>query len=311
MRKFILLAAIFCPAVSVQAWHDEGHLYSTLAAVRALPDDVPQFFRDGQKTVAHCAIDPDTWRHDGAPQLGDATSSDHYLDWEMVADLDLPPLRSDYVKLCLEHHIDPQNAGYLPYAIVEGEQRLALAFAEYRRWPNNPHIQIKCLVYAGILSHLTADLQMPLHTTIDYDGRTPRNDDGTFGRSTHTGIHAKIDALPTKLPYAQWFADPLEVPPLQGDLMTAVLDAFAASHNLVDRCYELEPRLPATRDLNLTDPQVIDFTMERMHAAGRFTAQIFLRAWTDSAEMPPDSWVDRATLDEHLDETQVPPQPQP
>ncbi|MCC6679964.1 MAG: hypothetical protein IT445_03585 [Phycisphaeraceae bacterium] len=308
MRKLILLLALIYPAVNAHAWHDEGHLYSALAAVRALPDDVPQFFRDGRKTVAHCSIDPDTWRHDNAPQIGNATSSDHYLDWEMVADLELPATRSDYVKLCLEHDIDPQNAGYLPYAIVEGEQRLALAFAEHRRWPDNPHIQIKCLVYAGILSHLTADLQMPLHTTIDFDGRTTRYDDGSFSRSPRTGIHARIDALPTKLPYAQLFTEPLLISPIEGDLMQAVLGAFAASHSLVDRCYELEADLPQTPDLNLTDPQVIAFTIERTRAAASFTAAIFLRAWTDSAAMTPADWLDRATLDEHLDETQVPPQ---
>src|SRR5437764_832460 len=47
----------------------------------------------------------------------------------------------------------------------------------------------------GILAHYAGDICMPLHTTVDYDGRVTAD-----GRSPHSGIHAKVDSLIEKLP---------------------------------------------------------------------------------------------------------------
>ncbi len=83
---------------------------------------------------------------------------------------------------------------------------------------------MKCLVYAGRLAHYAADLEQPLHTTVDYDGRTQAAKDAknkTF-KSPHTGIHTKVDALPTKMPYDQLFKDPLPAPQARDDVFALV-----------------------------------------------------------------------------------------
>jgi hypothetical protein len=82
----------------------------------------------------------------------------------------------------------------LPYAIAEWTERLSIAFAEHRKYPANPYIQNKCLVYAGFLAHYAQDLCMPLHTTIHHDGRA--NPDGSTPK---TGIHPRVDSLVEKL----------------------------------------------------------------------------------------------------------------
>ena len=202
--------------------------------------------------------------------------------------------------------MDPKDAGMLPYAIIEWTQRLTLAFAEHRLWPENPYVQIKCLVYAGMLAHYAADLTMPLHTTVHWDGRA----DGE-GKSPRSGIHHKVDALPTKLPYVQIFAEPLPEPRAHEDVFAFVLDQLAANHALVDRVYELEPRLPETGDPEMIDAEVIDFTIGRTRAAAQLTAELIRSAWENSADVDMHWWLDRNTFDRDFDPTRVPEQPSP
>src|SRR5690606_37379874 len=150
-----------------------------------------------------------------------------------------------------EHEVEPDKLGAAPYAIIEHAQRLALAFAEHRRWPDNEHIRAKCLLYAGLVAHYAQDLCMPLHTTIHYDGRV-----GPDGRSPHSGVHAKIDALPGKL---ELDIDALRaagaIEPFN-DLFTGVVDTLNASHALVDRAYELEPHYPEVENKEIAHDEV-------------------------------------------------------
>ncbi len=70
---FVLVCAFLSASLvgveRAQAWHDEGHVYATLAGTRSLPDEVPAFFREGERTIAHTALDPDILRDDKLPQL--------------------------------------------------------------------------------------------------------------------------------------------------------------------------------------------------------------------------------------------------
>lgn len=124
------------------------------------------------------------------PQLTDREEPDHYIDLELLRGESLPEKRHAYLELCQKLNQKPAQVGYLPYAIAEHAQQLTVAFAEYRRFPEHPAIQMKVQVYAGLLAHYAADLSMPLHTTIHFNGRA----DPITGQSPKTGIHARIDA---------------------------------------------------------------------------------------------------------------------
>ena len=298
------ITAWLISAPAAHAWHDEGHYYTAVAAVKAMPQDVPAFFREGAATVGHGSLDPDVFKHRQLPQLDHSEFPEHFLDIEMLDGQDLPPLRYDFLKLCHDLDLDPSKVGTLPYAITEWTQKLTMAFAEYRADPDNPHIYAKCLVYAGILSHYAADLHMPLHTSIHWDGRAK---EGT--PYVRTGIHLKVDALPTKIPYNELFAEPLPTPLASPDIFTFTMDEFAKSHALVDRVYELEDAFPEKRDMELRDETVRDFTTERTRAAAAFTADLFLSAWRNSADIEIPDWLDRSIFDDDFNPTEVPPQP--
>jgi len=284
-----LVAGIALTLSVARAWHDDGHDRTSRAAVALLPADVPAWFRAGGDTIAHLSIDPDVGRHPRTPQLANAEHPEHYLDWELLEGAPLPPLRYEFIQLCAEKDLDPAKVGLLPYAITEWTQRLTLAFAEHRRWPDNAPLRSKCLVYAGILAHYSEDLCMPLHTTIHFNGRI-----GPGGRKTHTGIHARIDALPGKLVAVP--ADRLNaLKPIQpfADVWTGTLREMAAAHALVDRTYELEAKIPELANTRIEDTEMLEFTSERTLASSRFTAQLFLTAWRQSADIELEPWLER------------------
>lgn len=297
-------------------WHDEGHTYAARAAVLALPAEgegaVPAFFREGIDLIAHGSLDPDVIRSRQLPQLRDADAPEHFIDYELLQGKPLPKLRSEYIKLCAELGHSADVVGTLPYAIAERGQWLTMAFAEHRRSPDNPHIKAKCLVLAGILSHYTADLAMPLHTSVHFNGRVPQDETGAYNlKAKKTGIHSKVDALPTKIPYNEIYAAPLPAPSARPDLLGFTIEELAKSHALLDRTYELEAKLPAMAELNLTDAEVKAFTIDRMQHAAAFTAAVFYSAWANSATIEIEPWLDRTVFDEHFDPTKVPPQPAP
>ena len=184
-------------AVPAQAWWGDGHGILTEGAVLALPEDVPAFFRQGGNIASHTVFDPDLFKNRGAPLLSHAEHGEHYFDLEYLEGRAIPAKRFDFIALCFELELDPTKVGMAPYAIAEWTGRLAVAFAEHRKWPENEVIQQKCLVYAGILAHYAEDICQPLHATRDYDGK--KQADGTvIGK----GIHEQVDSSVERLGFA-------------------------------------------------------------------------------------------------------------
>jgi len=268
------------------AWHGPGHDKADRLAAGALPKDMPAFFAAGADTIAHCAADPDLFRLKVHPQLRDAEAPEHYFDLEPLAGAAVPPTRSAFVAMCAKKRLAPRQVGTAAYAVVEWTQRLTIAFAEHRKWPKNKHIQAKCLVYAGLLSHYAQDVCQPLHTTIHFDGRADKD-----GSSPRTGIHARVDALLQK---ARADAKPAALKPAAyKDLFGAVQAEIRRSHALVDRVYELDKAVPAEDKPIPPGSAVARFADERLQACAHFTASLFVTAWRDSAKVKLPRWLNR------------------
>ena len=277
IRIALLAIALAGPAWS---WWGDGHSILTRAAVRALPDDLPAFFRTGEEVIAGCVYDPDLFKGRGVPHLKDAEGPEHYFDHELVAGRELPSTRYAFIQMCLRAGVEPERVGMLPYAIAEWTEALAMAFAEYRRWPASPGIESRCLVYAGLLAHYAQDACQPLHLTIHFNGRA-RPD----GSSPHTGIHEKVDALIERLELApEDLAEAADVHSLDS-LMPAILAEIAEGRARVDQVYELG------RDFASHDSEEVRaFAAERARAATRFTAALYLTAWELSGRLQLPDW---------------------
>ncbi|MFN3652512.1 MAG: hypothetical protein ACK47B_23290 [Armatimonadota bacterium] len=291
MRKqavLLALAAALTWVLPAAAWWPKGHGILARAAVRALPRTMPAYFREGGSLVAHVSEDPDVAKNRDAPHVSDQESPEHFFNAELLQGRPLPETRYQFLKLCAEAKLDPKEVGLLPYAVTEWTERLAVAFAEHRRWPDNPHIRTKTLVYAGFLAHYAGDLEMPLHTTIHHDGRVPPG-----GKSPRSGIHARVDSLPEKLGL-----NPKELakgvrPAAAAEVMPFVLRELEASRAQVDRVYALEAQLPPERGDWPPSPEIRAFTRERAAAATRFLASLYLTAWEKSATIRLPEWLDR------------------
>ncbi|MCC2667727.1 MAG: hypothetical protein K0Q72_198 [Armatimonadetes bacterium] len=282
-----LVLATSC-TVPAAAWWPEGHSVIADGAVRSLPADVPSWFRAGGGLVAHLAQDPDVAKSPQVPIARDTEDPEHYLDFELLKGKPLPATRHEFLRLCARDGLDPKDVGTLPYAVAGWTERLAIAFAEHRKWPDNPHIRTKCQVYAGILSHYTGDLCMPLHTTIHHDGRA--RPDGTTPRS---GIHARVDSLIEKVGLTpDELARDQKIEPAE-QLLPYVVAEIEQSRALIDRTYELEPQLPPSQGAWKPSPEVLAYTRERGRESTRFTAALFLTAWRNSAGIKLPPWLNR------------------
>ncbi len=273
-----LLALSIWPA---WGWYGTGHNRATRLAGSALPKELPAFFAAGAETIAHCSQDPDLFRLRAQPALRDVEVPEHYFDLELLGGAAPPARRSEFIALCRKQGLEPSKVGFAPYSIAEWTHRLTLAFAEHRRWPKNPRIRAKCLVYAGLLAHYAQDACQPLHVTIHYDGRA-RPD----GSSPRTGIHARVDALIEKAPAPADGPEPTAYP----DLFAAIVAEINRSGKLVEKVYALEKQLPPAEKPLRPDSPAAAFARERLAACARFTASLFLTAWKDSAKIKLPEW---------------------
>jgi hypothetical protein len=272
-------------AGTAQAFDGLGHYKATLLAVQALPQDMPAFFCAGAAEMSSGSMDPDVFKLDSLPQLRKGEYPEHYFDLEPLKGAPPPATRYEFVQLCAKEGLSPDKVGTLPYALAEWTQRLTVAFAQYRQWPDDPAAWHKCLVYAGILAHYAEDACQPLHTTIDYDGRA-----GPDGQSPRSGIHAKVDALIQKIDTnAKTLAAGLKVEPFDA-LWPAILQQLQRSHALVDQTYELEKEFPARYQPLSQESKAAGFAKDRLQAAAWFTAALYATAWRDSARLGVPAW---------------------
>ena len=288
MKRFCNILIVFSILLTTPAWAwwGGGHDILTQASIKALPEEMPEFFRTAEKMVAHCAYDPDISKERSTPHARQSEYGEHYIDVELLKDHPIPEGREAHIKLCAELGLAPRTVGTLPYALAEWTERLALAFAEYRKWPDNPMIQYKCFLYAGFLAHYAQDMCQPLHLTIHFNGIV--QEDGT---RLHAGIHEKVDSAiemlkldPTEL------AKGLHIETV-GDLMPAIVKQVKAGFSLVDSVYELAEEW---KDLKNPTPALVDFTNAQAREGVRWTASLYLTAWKLSENIKLPGWLDRA-----------------
>jgi hypothetical protein len=273
---WVLVAALACAGLG-RAWWVLGHASIAEAAAAGLPEEMPRFFRAAAKQLGHLAGDPDRWKNPSCKHLRAAEGPDHYLDLENFQGEELPADRWKAVALLQKLKQDPARTGFLPYAILENYDRLSVGFYDYRADPKDPAVQAKCLVYAGALAHLTGDCVMPLHTTVDYDGRRDKE-----GRFVQKGIHAKIDAFPEKNGLtAEEMARGLTARKID-DVWGHVMKTIKESHALVGKCYEMDEA--GAFDKPTKESRA--FILARCRAGAQLTMDLWYSAWLRSSGMP-------------------------
>lgn len=200
MRLAQISALLFaCAALApgqALAWGGHGHRIIGIAAMEALPTEVPAFLRDPTTVadVGELSREPD--RSKGAGRIHDTNRDPgHFVDIDDEGRVmggppfqkPLPETRSAYEALLQAAGTDSWKAGYLQYSIVDQFQQLTLEFAYWRvlsaaeareadpgrrAWYAEDRRRREALLKAtlGALSHFVADGSQPLHLSVHYNG---------------------------------------------------------------------------------------------------------------------------------------------
>ncbi|MBU1384944.1 MAG: S1/P1 Nuclease [Alphaproteobacteria bacterium] len=301
------VTALAVPAV-VSAWGSTGHRLIGVAAVRALPDEMPAFLRTpgAAAEVGELSREPDRTKGGGQPHDRERDTA-HFVDMMddgriMTAQglsIDaLPRLKSEYDAALLAAGTKVDDAGWLPYAIMDGYQQLVRDFATWRvlnaaearetdpgkrAWYREDRLRREALILRdmGYLGHYVGDGSQPHHTTIHYNGwnrDTPNPEGFTTSRQTHgvfegdfTARVARLDAVETAM----------AAPALDGFDLRARVPAY-----LRTTLAEVTPfyRLEKAGGFGEGDARGGAFVIERLAAGASELRDLFVLAWRDSAD---------------------------
>ncbi len=176
-------------------WGADGHRMVTVAAVKALPEDVPAFLRTplAVEQLGELAREPDRSKGSGQPHDGDLDPG-HFVNLDDSGRIGggpqlsaLPRSRAEYdTAIRAAGDADSARLGYLPYALIDGWQQLVKDLGywrvdragetrapvpEQRAWFKRDRALREMLVLRdlGYWSHFVGDGAQPLHVSIHYN----------------------------------------------------------------------------------------------------------------------------------------------
>ena len=182
-------------ADDARAWGAAAHRMIGGLAAQSLPAEIPAFLRspEAARQIAEVAREPDRSRGAGQPHDPDADPA-HHVD--VGDDLKisrgpsltaLPPNRESYDTALRSVGTDEYRVGYLPYAIIDGWQQLALDLAYWRadvagashaKTPSDRSWFLRdqyvreglTIRDIGYWSHFVADGAQPMNVSVHSDG---------------------------------------------------------------------------------------------------------------------------------------------
>ncbi|RZJ96790.1 MAG: S1/P1 Nuclease, partial [Brevundimonas sp.] len=219
--------------------------------------------------VGEFSREPDRWKGAGQPHdrerdtahFVDLDDDGHVLSAAGPTLAQLPRLKSEYDAMLTRAGLDVDDAGYLPYAIMDAQLQLKQDFAywrvltaaearetnmERRAWYRADRERREALLLRdiGMLSHYVGDGSQPHHVSIHYNGwgDYPNPERFTNSRQTHGQFEGAATARVTRL------------------------DAIEAAMPAANANADLAPRVAAYLNASLT--QVVPFY--RLEKAGAF-----------------------------------------
>jgi S1/P1 Nuclease len=296
-----LAAALSVPVPSF-GWGSDGHRMINHLAASTLPSDVPAFLRSTPAIdeIEYLGPEPDRWRSRAEPELGNAQAPEHFIDFEPADALGpLPRNRLDFEASVFAHNQRPEKIGLQPWETLEVWQRLKAALREYRRLAspaseNAPDrekdlhsVEQAAIFYAGWLGHYVGDGSQPLHTTINYDGWTLK--DNPNGYTTAHGIHSrfesqfvsaniKSDAVEKKM---------TEPKAISGDVFDSYVAYLRHTASQIDAVYTFD-KAGGFDKAGTAESRA--FTEERLAAGASELRDLIYTAWIDSAAPVPERY---------------------
>jgi hypothetical protein len=277
---------------ALRRWGSEGHRMIGSAAARALPEEMPEFFRSAVDQLAYLNPEPDRWKareeRDLDPAMNAAHSSEHYINFEGVpASLFDAPDRFAYLDSLKAHGFEIPGPGLLPYKMLELTQRLRVGFREWRNATDareRSWIEQRIINDAGILGHFVADGSNPAHTTIHHNGWVGEN---PRGYATDNRFHSRFESA-----FVRAQVRPEHVEAQMGaaarvfpEIRPAVLDYLRSSNAHVVELYEIDLRSPFSETNTVEENRL--FAAQRLAAGAEMLRDLWWTAWVTSGDAGP------------------------
>lgn len=284
------------------AWGDKGHTITAHAAAVKLPKEMPAFFRKADIELAYLCPDPDRWR-DGQREaaLKGAMDRDHIFKLEDAPD-PMPPQRYDFFTAMTKkpRHggglFEYKDLGFAPYAIAERAEMLTVHFILWRiapqRSPEDKRIKRQLeqniIHVAGELGHFVTDTGMPLHTSIHsngWRGDVAPNPHGYVGKDLHGRFER--DYIEQAIDEKDFVGMVQTAPRQRGPWLDAAMEHIRASHQQVERMYELDKESAFGEGAETAAQKI--FTCERLAFSAAALRDFWYTAWVRSGELAPDA----------------------
>lgn len=286
---------------TVFGWGGSGHRMIGVAAMRALPAELPAFLKAPQAIVdvGEFSREPDRIKRAGKAFDSDRDQG-HFLDLgddgtvfggpKVTA---LPGTRQDYEKALQAVGSDSWKAGYLPYSILESYQQLtqdfaywkALKFAESNKaWAAHKAFftadrvrrEGQILIAIGELSHYVGDGSQPLHVTLHFNGWGDYPNPN--GYSTSRTLHGDFEGALVRQSITQADVEKAIAPlhATDGGVDIQQVGAYlAATGSQVTPLYELEK----AGGLKPGDPRGAAFATRQMGLGASALRDMIVMAW--------------------------------
>lgn len=278
--------------VNLMAWGDAGHRLIGLAAAQKLPADMPAFFRAAADQLSYLNPEPDRWKDRAEraidPALEGGTSSDHYIDMDLVSPTVLKaalaaPNRFAFSDTLRAAGSAANTVGLLPFAMLEQAQRLR---GDFRLWRIAPDatvrgwIEARIIDDAGLLGHFVADGSNPHHTTKHHNGWVGDNPKGyTTDNRFHSRFESAYVQAHMKLPDV--LAAMTNAPRTLPTFRESIIAYLNTSYSQLDRLYELDKISPFQPES--TTPEQKAFAAARLAAGAEMLRDVWYTAWVTSA----------------------------
>ncbi|HXG64455.1 MAG TPA: nuclease [Blastocatellia bacterium] len=285
----LILSLLFISPPSTSAWGDEGHRYVNLVAAEKLPTDMPAFFRNAAARLSFLGPEPDRWRDNREvfSALREVNSPDHFINIDKRENFEaLPNDRYRYAEWLRAQGKNAKDIGFLPYAILEGYQKIQVLF---RLWRDPAHaaereqIGQNIIFYAGVLGHYVADGAQPLHTSIHYNGWSTSANPEMFTREP---LHWRFEGEYVKARIRPEDFSPLVSPARKlqdpfADTMKFLFDSFGQVEELyrMDKTNRWEP--------GNASPEAKQFVAKRLAAGSQMLANLWYTAYVNSGDGKP------------------------
>ncbi len=274
----------------LNAWGAHGHIISGAAAARALPNEMPKFFRNAADQLSYLTPEPDRWRDRGEaerdPAMNGGFAPDHFINFERIPESSWQA-ENRFVFLAdvrAKTGMDLPEAGLSPFHILELFQRLRVAFGEWRAGPDvktRRWIEQRIVNDAGLLGHYVTDGANPLHTTIHHHGWIGEN---PKAYATDREIHARFEGLyvHAQVKLGDLMPEMKQPPRVLSEPRRDILAFLKASHTYVDEFYTIDKQSPFNS--LTTAPQNKQFTVARLVFGAEMLRDLWWTAWVTSVD---------------------------